>query len=183
MESKTEIADTGATIDVQTLPHGETVVSAIYPENKRQGDRRIFRIICTVLAVAPLIVWLIFRKSDLEAFATIAAAVCACLLLAKAIAQYRVATRSYLFRIDHFGMTFETSNDWRAKSVRYRRDQIRDILLGFSHSRDAAAVQSWLIIDTLDGRIKCLQGVGGDHLARIADVLRAALGMPARSWP
>jgi hypothetical protein len=183
LTDKSEIADTGATINVQNLPHGETVVSVIYPENRRRGDRRVFKIICVILAVAPLIVWLIFRKSDWAMYYTIGAAVAACALLAKATAQYRVATRSYVFRVDHASITVETSNDRRTNSVRYRRDQIQDIKLGFSRTRSATAVQCWMVIDTCDGRIKCLQEVGGDHLAHIANVLRAGLGMPARSWP
>ena len=41
-----------------------------------------------------------------------------------------------------------------------------------------------LVIRRSVGRpIDCLYNVGGDHLARVADAVRAAVGLPPRSWP
>ena len=78
-----------------------------------------------------------------------------------------------------------TRGTHRPSTVNFARDDITDITVGFGQRYGFQLFPkygAWLIIDG-PVRIECLHRFGGDEVARAADALRAAMGMPKRSWP
>jgi hypothetical protein len=145
----------------------------------------VLAVVCIVLGLVPVVVWLQFRGSTNGKFATLASAFFAVSIMQNLVRQFAAKTRSCVLRADQAGLTIESS-DWRRKATRhFHRGQLDDIVLGFGrHGRPNGLFGSWLVIKSpLCRDIRCLHNAGGDHLARAADALRAALGMPSRSWP
>jgi hypothetical protein len=181
-----QMADTGAIIQIQHTAADAAIVSVTYPDELRLKSKRGLIIGIPILCVIPAIFWLIFRNGAGEWFASIGSAVGVIIWIFTLRRQYLAVTQSCVFRADAKGLLIERSNGQNKSQEQYRKDQIRDIKLGFNHNRKSPPLFScWMIIEIHDSwwSIKCLQNVGGDHLSRIANVLRAALGMPQRSWP
>jgi hypothetical protein len=178
-------AETGAAIQIDQLDHGGSVVYVTYPEKRRRKDVKVLRVVCSCLCLVPPTVWLFLRHGTLTWFGVLVSAIIAGSLIANCFRRFSAVTRSYVLRADHTGLTIEISNGRRTTIQHFTRGQVADIVLGFSFYRGPNSLfRCWLEVNTTtSSRIRCLQDVGGDHLARIANVLRAALRMPARSWP
>ncbi len=181
-----ETADTGATIEIEPISGG-VIVRVFYPEDRRRRNVKSLKIVCAILCLLPAIAWLIFRRKSGDWFAVIAAAVVAGYVIVTMVRTFLAISRSYVFRADATGLAIETLRGARKDEQHLPRSQINDIVLGFGYYRGPHSLfRSWMVIATnamFSSDIECLQNLGGDHLARVADALRAALGMPKRSWP
>ena len=90
---------------------------------------------------------------------------------------------SYTFQADASGITIQSYRGRREWCERLPRDQITNVRLGFGVGKQGGA---WLIISLSPPyrfNRRLLSGLGGDHLARVADALRLGIGLPRASWP
>jgi hypothetical protein len=179
------IGDTGASIQIERLAEGATIVRVTYPDDLRRKGARGLGIICVCLCLLPIIAWFCCRSTRSEGFWVIGAAVVAIYGMVNAVRQFVAVTCSYVFRADRDGLMIEKWNGRRTRSWQFTRNQIDDIILGFGYYRGPNSLfRCWMTIVTGRFReIRCLQNLGGNHLGPIADALRAGLGMPKRSWP
>jgi len=180
-----ETAETGATIRIEQLADHAAIVRVTYPVARRRRDLKFLKVICACLCLIPLASWFLFRNGITGWFAVTGSAILSAYIMSSIVRQFRAHTRSYVLRADHSGLTIETSNGKDATMEYFTRDQTCDITVRFSFYRGPNSLfKCWLEIQTTTrATIQCLHDIGGDHLARIANVLRAALCMPARSWP
>ena len=76
---------------------------------------------------------------------------------------------------------------WRKRSKHhFDRAAVADVIVDCTGGPDGRRTRfrSMLVIKAPPARdLKLLHGVGGDQLAAVANAVRAALGLPARSWP
>jgi hypothetical protein len=97
--------------------------------------------------------------------------------------------QTYAFEADADGITIHTSRGRRERTTRLPREQITDVRLGFGTvggRHGSGRSTAWLIIALASPNRfnkRLLHGLGGDQLARVADALRAGMGLPPRSWP
>jgi hypothetical protein len=94
--------------------------------------------------------------------------------------------QSYIFQADGDGVTIQSYRGRREWCERLPREQITDVRIGFGSSRRSGQSTAWLIIAIkpwYQFNRRLLHDLGGDHLARVADALRAGIGLPPRSWP
>ena len=93
---------------------------------------------------------------------------------------------SYIFEADGDGITIQSYRGRREWSERLPREQIADVRIGFGGGGRSGRSTAWLIIAVKPpSRFNrtLLYDLGGNHLARVADALRAGVGLPQRSWP
>jgi len=93
--------------------------------------------------------------------------------------------QSYTFQADQEGMTIERHWGRREWYECLPRERIDDIRLGFSKAGRGGgtayliiAIKPWYRLNR-----RLLHNLGGNHLARVADALRAGICLPPRSWP
>ena len=143
--------------------------------------------ICAALCLVPVAVALFTSGRPLPRAAAVAFAALFTVPLATRLArQFTAGTAAWLLRAGRGELTVEAT-DYRGRTVRhFARGQVADVTLDGSGGPDPhrAVFRSMLVIRPTTGRpIRCLHNAGGDQLARAANALRAALGLPPRSWP
>jgi hypothetical protein len=180
-----DVADTGATIQIEHLPDHAVAIRVTFPPEQRKRSAKSLFITCCVLAVAMIAAPIFVRAGLVSWFVLIAIYTLVIYFMAMTIRVFLAVTRSYIIQASRTGLTFETIAGKNHTTEHFTRGQVIDITLGFSFYRGPNSTFScWMLIATSNlGEIECLQNLGGDHLARIANALREALGMPARSWP
>ena len=108
----------------------------------------------------------------------------AAMLLPLVLVRALGLAKSYLFEADSDGITIHTYRGRREARVRLPRDEITDVRIGFGSARRGSP--AWQIIavnPAFRWNRRLLHDLGGDELARVADALRAGIGLPPRSWP
>ena len=173
-------------ITVERAATGAVTLRKEVSERSVRVGLRVTVALCTLLCLGPVIGWLLFRRHfDGEMVAGFSA-VLTIPLAYRFFRQFSAGSRSYRLRADRSGLTIDTTT-WRGHSTRhYPRNQIADIVLDFGNGHDPqrALFSSMLVIKAPPDRdFRCLHGVSGDKLARIADALRECGGLPVRSWP
>ncbi len=173
-------------IQIELQPNRGVIVRKGYSDQRRRTSVKVMMIAMVILCLIPVIFWALSRKRLVSEFPLILAIVLPAWIGYRLFRQFSAGTRSYVLSASHTGLTIETTT-WRQRTTRhFTRAQIEDIVLDCSGGPDphSSLFKSYLVIKSSQCRdIHCLHNVGGDQLARAADALRAALGMPARSWP
>lgn len=174
--------DTGAAIQIERVAGGEVVVRVVYSEEDRRQGLKIVRVICLGSLVAVLVLAGLYYLGIIGIFMAVGFACFAVGIASTFIWQFFVVRPSYVLRADHTGLTVERSTSGPPVVQHFTLGQITDIGVAFSFQN--RPIQCWLYIDTTVRRpICCLHNLGGNHLARIADILRSALRLPIRSRP
>jgi hypothetical protein len=97
--------------------------------------------------------------------------------------------QTYVFEADGDGIAIHRSRGRREWTTRLPREQITDVRLGFGTfggRHGSGRSTAWLIIALAPPHRfneRLLHDFGGDQLARVADALRAGIGLAPRSWP
>jgi hypothetical protein len=179
------IGDTGHTIQIERFDSRITIVRVTYPDGRRKKDIYNLRIVCSCVVLIPILALIFFHRSAVGWWIVIVSFVVAIYFAANTLRQFFAITRSYTFHADGTGLTIDVVYGRQQTSQHFTCAQIVDISVGFSiYQGPNSLFFCWLAIATpFSSEIRCLQNLGGDHLARIAGVLRAAVGLPARTWP
>jgi hypothetical protein len=173
-------------VDIEHLANGGIVIRRDYPDERRQRDAKLVLIVCTVLSLVPVVMFALYRARRVGEFVMIVSVVLPAGIVYRMLRQFSAATRSCVLRADRTGLTVEIATWRKATTQHFTRPQITDILLDCSGGNDPrhTLFRTFLIIrSTLARDIRCLHNVSGEELARAANALRAALGLPPRSWP
>lgn len=178
--------DRSADLHIEHSDKHGVIVARDYPDFRRRKSMKVLAIVCPLLCSVPLILWLTYLHGLVNWFVVLTSALFIIIIVSRIIRQFNINTRSYVLRANHTGLTIEMTT-WRRRTTRhFVRSEINDIVLDCSGGRDPhhSLFRTWLVIKVaLNGEIHCLHDVGGDQLARAANALRAAMRMPARSWP
>jgi hypothetical protein len=166
---------------------GGVVVRVAYPPAKRREEVIAAAGSCVGMAVcAGLFVWFGWRSSPFpRPFLLLAPLFPVAVLVLLLVRRLGTLADAYTFEADRDGLTIQRARGRRECSERLPREQITDVRIGFGSAR-ARRSAAWLIIAlTPPHRFnrRLLHGLGADQLARVANALRAGLGLPPRSWP
>lgn len=181
-----ETGDTGATIQIEQLDNGVAVVRVIYPDDRRWREVNGIGLVGFCLCLAVAIAWFLFGHSAAGRSGVGVAAIFVIYFMIQTLMRFYTVSRSWVFRADHTGITIETRSGQRTTTRYFTFGQISDIGVRFDGGKTTytPTFTCWLVIDPEFGsEVRCLYNLGGNHLARIANVLRAAMRMPERSWP
>jgi hypothetical protein len=167
-------ANGGATVDARYRPMG-------------RGPFLLILLISFILLGGEAMVawWLFHRQMGTRTFVFAFAGLVGATMLVSLIRTHWRGSRCVV-RADADGVTIQITRGRRELQRRLPREQVKDIRLGFDHSGKSTRASAWLVIVTIPWHhrnVRCLAGFGGDELARAADALRAAIGLPKRSWP
>lgn len=173
-------------IQIQHLPNGDVIIRKDYPNDRQRRDLKVVIVISSILCLVPVLLWLMWRNGSAPLFAVLVVAFCAICIVPGMVWQFVAKTRSYVLPADHTGLTIDITS-WRGRITRhFSHGEIDDIVLDCSGGTDPhhSQFKSWLVItSSVTRNLHCLHDVGGDQLARVANALRAALHMPARTCP
>lgn len=173
-------------VRIEPQADGGVIIRREYPEQERKTGLKIiaglFAVGLLILAVTAVLV-----RRDLSGVFWMGVVTMFVVAIVHRMArQYTVLTRSYVIRADAAGLSIETTT-WRGHtSQQFHRHEIEDVLLDFDrgYGKHRRVFQTILVIQTsVSRKVQCLQNVTGDRLAKVADAIRAALGMPKRPWP
>lgn len=175
--------DTGATLQIEHSADGATIVSLTYPAEREGADRKALIIVFCMMGVVAIVAWFFLRGLVGDWWALGIVSAMTLWKLWTTLGSHRTATSSYVVRAEGEGIAIQTSRGTSHSEYYVPREEIRDVVIGFG--RQPGHGRCWLVIKQkgLFRSFHCLHNIGGNHLARVADVLRAALGMPKRSWP
>jgi hypothetical protein len=176
-------------VHVERAANGGVTVRVSYPPGTFR--KMVFQAVgaCLGMTVFPLVCFFwVFGRSAGErgAFVLLVPAAFSAFvipLVARGLSRFR---ESYIFEADRDGITIQSYRGRREWSERLPRDQISDVRLGFGGGGRSGRSTAWLMIAVKTryrANHRLLHDLGGNHLARVADALRAGLGLPRCSWP
>ena len=174
-------------VHVERAAGGGVVVRVAYPPGKLLEAAIGTAVVCCALVAFPML-FLWFDRSFRARWSILLwpgflpAAVVTALLALRASSM----ALSYTFEADGDGITIRRRRgrlEWRE---RLPRERITDVRIGFGGGGRSGQDTAWLVIAVKPWcrpNRTLLRDLGGDHVARVADALRAGVGLPPRSWP
>jgi hypothetical protein len=165
---------------------GELAITVVPPVARRHAALATLLLFVALAVFAPLFARWYFPAAGVLPTWLLAAA---CTAMAHAaLLDFDQEARRTSLRLDAHSLNADSIGPLGARHRTWRRDQIRDVRLAFSRERrqmGGTRNQTSVIIvgEGWLARRRCVRRLAGDEAARIADALRAGLGLPKRSWP
>jgi hypothetical protein len=180
-------------VQTERTADGAVILRVSYPPAKIHEAMMAVVGFCLVIAAFAAVPFWVFGKSfsGPRSVFLLFPALPAAMLIPFMILRVRRLAVSYTFHADSTGILIQYFRSRREWQERIPREQITDVRIGFGsvgggRGRPPGRSTAWLIIAVKPWyrfNRRLLHDLGGDQLARVADALRAGIGLPQRSWP
>lgn len=175
-------------VHIERRAGGGVIVRVAYPPGTFRDAVIASIVVCGALGLFPIFFlwfsWRSFPRGALVAFLPwyVFVGAAACILFAHVS---RMA-QSYTLQADSDGITIQRCRGRREWLERVPRERITNVRIGFGQAGRSGRSTAWLVIVVRPWyrmNRTLLHGLGGDHLARVADAVREGLGFEPVDWP